>query len=77
MLTDDEIGKILAGSDGDPDVTGMVLSERVRRAGAHDNYTFVILRIAERLPEPETHPADEVKESDYLLRTAEERVDHA
>ena len=54
-----------------------MLSDRVRRAGAHDNYTFILLRIADELPEPETHSAEEEDESAYLLKISEERIDHA
>ena len=76
MLTDREIGAILAGDEQIGRIAAM-LSDRVRRAGAHDNYTFILLRIADELPEPETHSAEEEDESAYLLKISEERIDHA
>ena len=71
MLTDAEIAEILAGENGAPDATAAVLAERVRQAGAHDNFTFIILRIAGKLPKAAPRSDDEKKENAAMLETAE------
>lgn len=76
MLTDGEIQQILAAA-GEPEKMLAELSARVQAAGARDNYTIILCRIAACLPEPEEHSEEERNENAYLLKIAEERVDHA
>lgn len=76
MLTDSEIQHVLS-TVADPGRMLALLSGRIRVAGARDNYTIILCRIASSLPEPEMHSEEERNENAYLLKIAEERVDHA
>ena len=76
MLKDEEIQRIFmenASTEGKLST----LSERVLAAGARDNFTMILCQVASSLPEPKTPSEEELQESDYLLKIAEERIDHA
>lgn len=76
MLSDDEIcGELIGSAPLEERISA--LSAAVREAGAKDNYTIVLCRIAPVLPEPEIHADEEKSESAYLLKISEERIDHA
>lgn len=76
MIDEEEIRKRLSAPDS---LDGKIaaLSERIREAGAKDNFTIVLCGIAPTLPDAAEHEDGERRENDYLLRIAEERIDHA
>ena len=53
------------------------LKSAVLSAGARDNFTMICCRIGRILPVKITPSAEEIEESDYLLKISENRVDHA
>ena len=76
MLADDQISAIINSSSQLTEICSN-LSEAIRRAGANDNYTFILCRILPDLPEMESHCQEDINENEYLLKIAEERIDHA
>ena len=76
MLKDDEIRQIfLENPTTDSKMT--TLSQRVLAAGARDNFTMILCQVAASLPPPTIPDEEELQESNYLLKIAEERIDHA
>ncbi len=73
MLSDEEIAGVFAAHDSLAAVKSE-LTERIAAAGAGDNFTFIVLRIANVLPEKETHSPEEWAESDYLEKISNERI---
>ena len=76
MLKDEEIQQIFRENDS----TGgkvSALSERVLASGARDNFTMILCQAGDTLPPPENPTEEELQESRYLLKIAEERIDHA
>ena len=76
MLKDDEIQRIFlenASTEGKKSA----LSERVLAAGARDNFTMILCQVAASLPAPAIPDEEELQESNYLLKIAEERIDRA
>lgn len=76
MLSDREIREILSHSAVPEEITS-TLASAVCKAGAIDNFTFIICKIAKVLPPAEVHTQEDIDENDYLLKIAEERIDHA
>jgi protein phosphatase len=76
MLKDEEIQRIF---NENPSAEGKMasLSERVLATGAKDNFTMVLCQVASSLPPPEYPTEEEFRENNYLLKIAEERIDHA
>jgi protein phosphatase len=76
MLKDEEIQQIFLENES---LEGKMtcLSKRVLESGAKDNFTMVLCQVASSLPPPEMPTDEELKESDYLLKIAEERIDNA
>ena len=76
MLKDDEILQIFLEN---PTTDGKMktLSQRVLAAGARDNFTMILCQVAASLPAPMDPDEEELQESNYLLKIAEERIDRA
>jgi len=72
MLSDAGIGGILAGAERDLAAAAAQLADRVRLAGARDNYTFILFRIAAEPPEPEVHSEEEQAEDRHFFGIAGE-----
>lgn len=65
-MLDDECLKSLLLSAETPEIATSMISDAVRAAGAVDNYSIAICRIAGALPPPESHADEELRESAYL-----------
>ena len=76
MLKDEEIQQIFA-ENATTEEKRAVLSERVLSAGARDNFTMILCQVGPSLPPAQDPTADELQENNYLLKIAEERIDHA
>ena len=76
MLKDDEIRRIFL-ENGTTEGKASALSERVLATGARDNFTMILCQAGDALPPPENPTEEELQESRYLLKIAEERIDHA
>ncbi len=76
MLKDEEIEQIFRENDS-TEAKREALSERVLAAGARDNFTMILCQAASEFPSPADPTEDELQESKYLLKIAEERIDHA
>ena len=61
-MADAGICGILSGAACDPSAAAARLAEKVRLAGARDNYTFILFRIAAEPPEPEVRSEEEKAE---------------
>ena len=76
MLKDDEIQQIFRENES-TEGKASALSERVLAAGAKDNFTMILCQVAASLPAPAIPDEEELQESNYLLKIAEERIDRA
>lgn len=76
MLKDEEIRRIFAENVSTEEKRA-ALSDRVLATGARDNFTMILCQVAASLPAPEDPTDEELRENDYLLKIAEERIDHA
>ena len=76
MLKDEEIQRIFMDNPSTEEKMSC-LSKRVLEAGARDNFTMILCQVASTLPAPETPEEEELQESNYLLKIAEERIDRA
>ena len=76
MLKDEEIRQVFL-ENGSTEGKVSALSERVLAAGARDNFTMILCQAGAALPPPETPTEEELRENKYLLKIAEERIDHA
>ena len=76
MLKDDEIQRIFL-ENASTDDKMKTLSQRVLAAGARDNFTMILCQVAADLPAPTLPDEEELQESNYLLKIAEERIDRA
>ena len=76
MLKDEEIEQIFR-DNASTEEKRAALSERVLAAGARDNFTMILCQAASEFPPPADPTEEELKESKYLLKIAEERIDHA
>ena len=76
MLKDEEIEQIFR-DNASTEEKRATLSERVLAAGARDNFTMILCQAASSLPPPANPTEEELQESKYLLKIAEERIDHA
>lgn len=74
MLSDADVASVFTHRDSLENIKEELIG-RVNKAGAADNFTFILLRIADVLPEDETHAAEEWEESKYLEKISSERID--
>lgn len=75
MISDRQIQEILDKNSLLEEITSD-LTSAVCQAGATDNFTFILCKIARELPMPEEHSKEDTDENNYLLKIAEERIDH-
>lgn len=76
MLKDEEIQQIFRENET-TEGKGTALAEHVLEAGARDNFTMILCQAGSTLPPPENPTDEEIQENMYLLKIAEERIDHA
>ena len=76
MLKDEEIQQIFRENET-TEGKGTALAEHVLEAGARDNFTMILCQAGATLPPPENPTDEEIQENMYLLKIAEERIDHA
>lgn len=76
MLKDEEIRQIFRDNES-TERKAVALSERVLAAGARDNFTMILCQAGDSFPPPENPTEEELQENKYLLKIAEERIDHA
>ena len=75
VIPEATIREILA-EERDPEKTVCSLSEKIRAAGAPDNYTIICIDIAAELPGKAAVSEEDRKESEYLYGIAERRKDY-
>lgn len=84
MLCSDGVSTMLSGEElqlifrenKNLDLISNELISQINGAGAKDNFTFILLQIGKEIPSEKNPSEDEYRESDYLKKIAEERIEH-
>lgn len=75
MISDTQLSRLLDSAENLDRISDH-LASAISQAGAHDNYTFILCKVCSPLPEIVSHSQADIEENNYLLKIAEERIDH-